>query len=77
MSTERVGWTVCPHCNGARRFPRLVPPGPFDDAGAEVDASVIEYDDCSVCRGEGSVPSAQAAVYKARGGPAPTGTSVL
>lgn len=53
----------CPHCKGEKVIRRLV--------SREWEEEKYEQDTCPTCRGEGQISELQAAVYKARGGPAP------
>lgn len=54
----------CPQCNGEKVLKRLI--------SREWEEEKYENSPCPTCQGEGEVSELQAAVYKARGGPAPT-----
>lgn len=61
----------CPNCGGDGAF--TVPLFRADDPTIDLeDEANFRREKCPVCDGSGEISALKAAVYKARGGPAPT-----
>ena len=76
--TDRVcsNRVTCPDCKGAKGWQRVVHTQvcgqleEWEDHHARY--CVDESGECPTCRGDGTISDVQMAVYRARGGPAPT-----
>ncbi len=61
---------TCPECEGEKQF-KLPSVHPLDVYNTE-GRTRYEYYTCRTCKGKGEISDLRLAIYKARGGPAPS-----